>query len=84
MSLWFLCLCFQVYLSFNNVSALKMLAARSSWRLSCEKDQVQLYTLEQKSMLSFKIECEVDVPAHRAFDLLAELSNRPSWDSHYK
>lgn len=46
--------------------------------------QVQLYTLEQKSMLSFKIECEVDVPAHRAFDLLAELSNRPSWDSHYK
>uniref|UniRef100_A0A3P9CTW4 Acyl-CoA thioesterase 11 n=1 Tax=Maylandia zebra TaxID=106582 RepID=A0A3P9CTW4_9CICH len=30
----------QVYLSFNNVSALKMLAARSSWRLSCEKDQV--------------------------------------------
>uniref|UniRef100_A0A3P8QX39 Acyl-CoA thioesterase 11 n=1 Tax=Astatotilapia calliptera TaxID=8154 RepID=A0A3P8QX39_ASTCA len=74
----------QVYLSFNNVSALKMLAARSSWRLSCEKDQVQLYTLEQKSMLSFKIECEVDVPAHRAFDLLAELSNRPSWDSHYK
>uniref|UniRef100_A0A3Q2VLZ7 Acyl-CoA thioesterase 11a n=1 Tax=Haplochromis burtoni TaxID=8153 RepID=A0A3Q2VLZ7_HAPBU len=73
-----------VYLSFNNVSALKMLAARSSWRLSCEKDQVQLYTLEQKSMLSFKIECEVDVPAHRAFDLLAELSNRPSWDSHYK
>ncbi|XP_042071621.1 acyl-coenzyme A thioesterase 11 [Haplochromis burtoni] len=79
-----MCLCFQVYLSFNNVSALKMLAARSSWRLSCEKDQVQLYTLEQKSMLSFKIECEVDVPAHRAFDLLAELSNRPSWDSHYK
>nr|XP_024656092.1 acyl-coenzyme A thioesterase 11 [Maylandia zebra] len=74
----------QVYLSFNNVSALKMLAARSSWCLSCEKDQVQLYTLEQKSMLSFKIECEVDVPAHRAFDLLAELSNRPSWDSHYK
>ncbi|XP_063318336.1 acyl-coenzyme A thioesterase 11 isoform X2 [Pelmatolapia mariae] len=74
----------QVYLSYNNVSALKMLAARSSWRLSCEKDQVQLYTLEQKSMLSFKIECEVDVPAHRAFDLLAELSNRPSWDSHYK
>ncbi|CAI5661351.1 unnamed protein product [Oreochromis niloticus] len=47
-------------------------------------NQVQLYTLEQKSMLSFKIECEVDVPAHRAFDLLAELSNRPSWDSHYK
>ncbi|XP_030606848.1 acyl-coenzyme A thioesterase 11 [Archocentrus centrarchus] len=74
----------QVYLSYNNVSALKMLAARNNWCLNSEKDKVCLYTLEQKSMLSFKIECEVDVPAHRAFDLLAELSNRPSWDSYYK
>lgn len=32
--------CSQVYLSYNNVSALKMLAARNSWRLSSEKDQV--------------------------------------------
>ncbi|KAG7236650.1 hypothetical protein INR49_000627, partial [Caranx melampygus] len=73
----------QVYLSYNNVSALKILAARNNWRLSSEKDKVRLYTLEQKSLLSFRIEAEVDVPAHRAFCLLAELSNRPSWDSHY-
>uniref|UniRef100_A0A3B5M8S4 START domain-containing protein n=1 Tax=Xiphophorus couchianus TaxID=32473 RepID=A0A3B5M8S4_9TELE len=74
----------QVYLSYNNVSALKMLAARKNWRLSTEKDKVRLYTLEQKSMLSFRVEAEVDVPAHRAFCLLAELSNRTSWDMHYK
>ncbi|XP_017165285.1 acyl-coenzyme A thioesterase 11-like isoform X1 [Poecilia reticulata] len=74
----------QVYLSYNNVSALKMLAARKNWRLSTEKDKVRLYTLEQKSTLSFRVEAEVDVPAHRAFCLLAELSNRTSWDMHYK
>uniref|UniRef100_A0A3B4TGM3 Acyl-CoA thioesterase 11 n=1 Tax=Seriola dumerili TaxID=41447 RepID=A0A3B4TGM3_SERDU len=74
----------QVYLSYNNVSALKMLAARNNWRLSSEKDKVRLYTLEQKSTLSFRVESEVDVPAHRAFCLLAELSSRPSWDKHYQ
>ena len=46
--------------------------------------QVRLYTLEEKSMLSFKVESEVDVPAHRAFGLLAELSRRPNWDTHYQ
>ncbi|KAK9539518.1 hypothetical protein VZT92_004619 [Zoarces viviparus] len=74
----------QVYLSYNNVSALKMLAARNNWRLSSEKDKVRLYTMEQKSTLSFRVESEVDVPAHRAFCLLAELSNRPSWDINYQ
>ncbi|KAK2843979.1 hypothetical protein Q5P01_010638 [Channa striata] len=74
----------QVYLSFNNVSALKMLAARNRWRLSSEKDKVRLYTIEQKSMLSFRVEAEVHIPANRAFSLLAELSNRPSWDTHYQ
>ncbi|XP_037314644.1 acyl-coenzyme A thioesterase 11-like isoform X1 [Pungitius pungitius] len=74
----------QVYLSYNNVSAVKMLAARNHWRLSSEKDEVRLYTMEQKSTLSFRVESEVDVPAHRAFCLLAELSNRPSWDTHYQ
>uniref|UniRef100_A0A8C8DM15 Acyl-CoA thioesterase 11a n=1 Tax=Oryzias sinensis TaxID=183150 RepID=A0A8C8DM15_9TELE len=73
-----------VYLSYNNVSALKMLAAKKSWRLSTEKDQVCLYTLEQKSMLSIRVEKVVDVPAATAFALLAELSNRTLWDTHYK
>uniref|UniRef100_A0A3P8X440 Acyl-CoA thioesterase 11 n=1 Tax=Cynoglossus semilaevis TaxID=244447 RepID=A0A3P8X440_CYNSE len=74
----------QVYLSYNNVSALQMLAAKKNWRLSSEKDKVRLYTLEQKSSLSFRVESQVDVPAHTAFGLLAELSNRPSWDRHYR
>lgn len=74
----------QVYLSYNNVSALKMLAARNNWRLSSEKDKVRLYTLEEKSMLCFRVEKEVDVPAHRAFGFLSELRNRPIWDTHYK
>ncbi|XP_026230758.1 acyl-coenzyme A thioesterase 11-like isoform X3 [Anabas testudineus] len=47
-------------------------------------NQVHLYTLEQKSMLSFRVQAEVHVPADRAFGLLAELSNRPSWDKHYQ
>ncbi|KAF3858836.1 hypothetical protein F7725_012037 [Dissostichus mawsoni] len=45
---------------------------------------VRLFTLEHKSMLSFRVESEVDVPAHRAFRLLAEMSDRPSWDPHYQ
>ncbi|XP_034559117.1 acyl-coenzyme A thioesterase 11-like [Notolabrus celidotus] len=74
----------QVYISYNNVSALKMLAARKKWRLSSEKDKVRLFTLEQKSILSIRVESEVDVPARRAFCLLAELSNRTKWDTHYQ
>lgn len=31
---------FQVYLSFNNVSALKMLAAKNNWELSSKKSHV--------------------------------------------
>ncbi|KAM9844890.1 acyl-coenzyme A thioesterase 11-like isoform 1-T2 [Aulostomus maculatus] len=74
----------QVYLSYNNVTALKMLAARKNWRLSSEKDKVRLFTLEHKSTLSFRIESEVDVPSQRAFSLLAELRNRTTWDKHYQ
>ncbi|XP_071760669.1 acyl-coenzyme A thioesterase 11 [Centroberyx gerrardi] len=74
----------QVYLSYNNISALKMLAAKKNWLLSSEKDKVHLYTLEQKSTLSIRVEAEVDVPAHRAFCLLSELRNRTNWDTHYQ
>ncbi|KAM9322596.1 acyl-coenzyme A thioesterase 11-like isoform 2-T2 [Pholidichthys leucotaenia] len=74
----------QVYLSYNNVSALKVLAASNNWRLNSEKEKVFLYILERKSMLSIRVETVVDVPAHRAFSLLAELRNRHRWDSLYK
>ncbi|CAB1326021.1 unnamed protein product [Coregonus sp. 'balchen'] len=74
----------QVYLSYNNVSALKMLAARNNWVLNSEKNKVNLYTLEQKQVLSFKVETEVDVPAERAFMLLSDLSKRVEWDPNYE
>lgn len=35
-------------------------------------------------MLSFRVDTEVDVPAETAFSLLAELRNRPSWDTYYQ
>ncbi|XP_031665853.1 acyl-coenzyme A thioesterase 11 isoform X3 [Oncorhynchus kisutch] len=74
----------QVYLSYNNVSALKMLAARNNWLLNSEKNKVSLYTLEQKQVLSFKVETEVDIPAERAFMLLSDLSKRVEWDPNYE
>lgn len=46
----------QVYLSYNNVSALKMLAAKNNWRLTSEKDKVppqpDLFHRVQRSCLS--------------------------------
>lgn len=74
----------QVYLSYNNVSALKMLAARNNWLLNSEKNKVSLYTLEEKQVLSFKVETEVDIPAERAFMLLSDLSKRVEWDPNYE
>ncbi|XP_026881060.2 acyl-coenzyme A thioesterase 11b isoform X2 [Electrophorus electricus] len=55
----------QMYLSFNNVSALKMLAARNTWVLTSEKKKVSLYTLEENHMLSFKVETHVAVGAEK-------------------
>ncbi|KAI4894698.1 hypothetical protein NFI96_004118 [Prochilodus magdalenae] len=74
----------QVYLSYNNVFALKMLAARNKWALSSKKNNVKLYTLEENQTLSFRVEAEVKVPAARAFLLLSDLNCRPEWDKHYK
>lgn len=39
---YMLCLSLQVYLSYNNVSALKVLATKKNWRLTSEKDKVLL------------------------------------------
>ncbi|XP_076837740.1 acyl-coenzyme A thioesterase 11 isoform X2 [Brachyhypopomus gauderio] len=74
----------QVYLSYNNVFALKMLAGRKKWTLSSEKNRVRLFTLEENRTLSFRIECEVNVPAARAFLLLSDLCRRPEWDKLYE
>ncbi|KAG5851239.1 acyl-coenzyme A thioesterase 11b [Anguilla rostrata] len=74
----------QIYLSYNNVSALKLLAAKSNWVLNSEKNKVSLYTLEENQALCFKVETHVDVPAEKAFVLLSDLSRRQEWDTHYE
>ncbi|XP_032152777.1 acyl-coenzyme A thioesterase 11 isoform X3 [Sapajus apella] len=74
----------QVYLSYNNVSSLKMLVAKDNWVLSSEISQVRLYTLEDDKFLSFHMEMVVHVDAAQAFVLLSDLRRRPEWDKHYR
>ncbi|XP_066499291.1 acyl-coenzyme A thioesterase 11b [Hoplias malabaricus] len=74
----------QMYLSYNNVSALKMLAARNHWVLTSEKNKVSLYTLEENHVLCFKVETHVSVAAEQVFQLLSDLRRRHEWDPHYK
>ncbi|XP_061307153.1 acyl-coenzyme A thioesterase 11 [Pezoporus flaviventris] len=73
----------KVYLSYNNVSALKMLVAKANWALAREKEKVQMYTLEEDKFLSFRIEMSVRIAASQAFSLLSDLRRRHEWDSHY-
>ncbi|NXE86159.1 ACO11 thioesterase, partial [Menura novaehollandiae] len=73
----------KVYLSYNNVSALKMLVAKANWALAREKEKVRMYTLEEDKFLSFRIEMSVCITASRAFSLLSNLRRRHEWDSHY-
>ncbi|XP_056212424.1 acyl-coenzyme A thioesterase 11 isoform X1 [Falco biarmicus] len=73
----------KVYLSYNNVSALKMLVAKANWVLAREKEKVRMYTLEEDKFLSFRIEMSVHIAASRAFSLLSDLRRRHEWDSHY-
>ncbi|KAM7098507.1 acyl-coenzyme A thioesterase 11 isoform 3-T3 [Molossus nigricans] len=74
----------QVYLSYNNVSSLKMLVAKDNWVLSSENNQVSLYILEDDKYLSFHMEMSVSVDAAHAFLLLSDLRRRPEWDKHYR
>ncbi|XP_075280552.1 acyl-coenzyme A thioesterase 11 isoform X1 [Opisthocomus hoazin] len=73
----------KVYLSYNNVSALKTLVAKANWALAREQEKVRMYTLEEDKFLSFRIEMSVLIAAGRAFSLLSDLRRRPEWDSHY-
>ncbi|XP_048064723.1 acyl-coenzyme A thioesterase 11b [Megalobrama amblycephala] len=74
----------QMYLSYNNVSALKMLVARTNWVLTSEKNKVSLYTLEENQTLCFKVETHVAVAAEQVFLLLSDLRRRKAWDHHYQ
>ncbi|XP_065511618.1 acyl-coenzyme A thioesterase 11 isoform X5 [Caloenas nicobarica] len=73
----------KVYLSYNNVSALKTLVAKANWALAREKEKVRMYTLEEDKFLSFRIEMSVCITSSRAFALLSDLRRRHEWDRHY-
>ncbi|XP_061593614.1 acyl-coenzyme A thioesterase 11b [Cololabis saira] len=74
----------QMYLSYNNVSALKLMDTRKNWVLTSEKSKVTLYTLEENHMLCFKVEMYANVPAEESFHLLSDLRTRKQWDPHYE
>ncbi|XP_044285803.1 acyl-coenzyme A thioesterase 11 isoform X3 [Varanus komodoensis] len=73
----------KVYLSYNNVTALKTLVAKANWVLASERDKVKMYTLEEDKFLSIRIEMTICIDAMRAFLLLSDLRRRPEWDKHY-
>ncbi|XP_061744194.1 acyl-coenzyme A thioesterase 11b [Nerophis ophidion] len=74
----------QMYLSYNNVSALKLMDTRNNWVLTSEKNKVRLYTLEENQTLCFKVEMYVTVSAEQTFHLLSDLRRRKEWDRHYE
>nr|XP_033772782.1 acyl-coenzyme A thioesterase 11 [Geotrypetes seraphini] len=74
----------QVYLSYNNVSALKMLVAKTNWVLAAEISKVRLYTLEEDPFLSFRVEMTIAIDVKQAFLLLSDLSRRHEWDHYYR
>ncbi|XP_061682010.1 acyl-coenzyme A thioesterase 11b isoform X3 [Syngnathoides biaculeatus] len=74
----------QMYLSYNNVSALKLMDTVNNWVLTSEKNNVRLYTLEENQMLCFKVEMNVSVSAQQTFHLLSDLRRRKEWDRHYQ
>ncbi|XP_054646789.1 acyl-coenzyme A thioesterase 11b isoform X2 [Dunckerocampus dactyliophorus] len=74
----------QMYLSYNNVSALKLMDTRNNWVLTSEKNKVRLYTLEENQTLCFKVEMYVSVSAEQTFHLLSDLRRRKEWDRHYE
>ncbi|XP_033007940.1 acyl-coenzyme A thioesterase 11 isoform X2 [Lacerta agilis] len=73
----------KVYLSYNNVTALKTLVAKANWVLTSERDKVKMYTLEEDKFLSIRIEMTICIDAMQAFLLLSDLRHRHEWDNHY-
>uniref|UniRef100_A0A671LBH6 Acyl-CoA thioesterase 12 n=1 Tax=Sinocyclocheilus anshuiensis TaxID=1608454 RepID=A0A671LBH6_9TELE len=61
----------KVYLGYNNVAALTVLAGK------------RVYVHEEADKLSLKVEMKVKTTAFYAFSLLADLQLRPQWDKNY-
>uniref|UniRef100_A0A8C1D8S3 Acyl-CoA thioesterase 12 n=1 Tax=Cyprinus carpio carpio TaxID=630221 RepID=A0A8C1D8S3_CYPCA len=66
----------QVYLGYNNVAALTVLAGKRGW-------EARVYVHEEADKLSLKVEMKVKTTACYAFSLLADLRLRPQWDQNY-
>uniref|UniRef100_A0A8C1NR12 Acyl-CoA thioesterase 12 n=1 Tax=Cyprinus carpio TaxID=7962 RepID=A0A8C1NR12_CYPCA len=66
----------QVYLGYNNVAALTVLAGKRGW-------EARVYVHEEADKLSLKVEMKVKTTAFYAFSLLADLRLRPQWDQNY-
>uniref|UniRef100_A0A8C2BSR7 Acyl-CoA thioesterase 12 n=1 Tax=Cyprinus carpio TaxID=7962 RepID=A0A8C2BSR7_CYPCA len=73
----------QVYLGYNNVAALTVLAGKRGWEASNINDKVGVYVHEEADKLSLKVEMKVKTAAFYAFSLLADLRLRPQWDQNY-
>ncbi|XP_026076022.1 acyl-coenzyme A thioesterase 12 [Carassius auratus] len=73
----------QVFLGYNNVAALTVLAGKRGWEASNINDKVGVYVLEEEDKLSLKVEMKVKTTAFYAFSLLADLRLRPQWDNNY-
>ncbi|XP_069794130.1 acyl-coenzyme A thioesterase 11-like isoform X2 [Narcine bancroftii] len=74
----------QVYLSYNNISALKVLAAKQNWVLNCIQSKAKLFTLEEDQLLFFKAEMSASANVKQVFALLSDMSRRHEWDIHYQ
>ncbi|XP_052463327.1 acetyl-coenzyme A thioesterase [Carassius gibelio] len=73
----------QVFLGYNNVAALTVLAGKRGWEASNINDKVGVYVLEEEDKLSLKVEMKVKTTAFYVFSLLADLRLRPQWDNNY-
>uniref|UniRef100_A0A8C5LSJ3 Acetyl-coenzyme A thioesterase n=1 Tax=Leptobrachium leishanense TaxID=445787 RepID=A0A8C5LSJ3_9ANUR len=73
----------QSYLSYNNIAALTVLAAKSGWELSSTAQNIKTFTHDENDVLSIKVEMQVTVHPRPAYLLLSDLGLRPNWDTHY-
>ncbi|KAK6305108.1 hypothetical protein J4Q44_G00238880 [Coregonus suidteri] len=72
----------QVYLGYNNVAALTVLAGKQDWEASSICDRICVYVHEEE-LLCVQVQMQVMTSALHAFTLLADLTLRPLWDTHY-
>ncbi|KAI7793529.1 putative acyl-coenzyme A thioesterase 12 [Triplophysa rosa] len=73
----------QVYLGYNNVAALTILAGKQGWEANNINERVGTYVHEEEDSLYIRVEMEIKTSAFHAFSRLADLRLRPCWDKNY-